>query len=412
MRSKEYPELSQTQKAVCDLLANHLFGREATVGGKMDWRAILEESYLQGVQMIIGQIAPENGIPAEILAERKRALFATMLRDSRVHGSHTTLHRVMLKHGLCYTVIKGVASANYYPDPSLRSMGDVDFLVRREEEKTILEVLQSEGYEVLEQGRDHHVILQKDQIRLEMHIEPAGMPEGNTRPIMESYLENMLDTAVEKKGPPAACVCPSDFHHGLIILMHTQHHLLSEGIGLRHLCDWATFVGHFEGEGFADLFREKLKRVGLWQFARLLSVTCALYLGLPEKAWMEIAKGDRDTAKELICDMFSGGNFGVKDPQRAYEGMFISNRGKDGVKQNRLKEGFSSLNRITYQIWPVTRKAPVLLPIGWLVSLGHFVKRNRERKKRGGEINAIKAYQASAYRKELYRKLSLYQPEE
>lgn len=68
--------------------------------------------------------------------------------------------------------------------------------------------------------------------------------------------------------------------------------------------------------------------------------------------------------------------------------------------------------RITYQLWPVTRKAPILLPIGWLVSLGHFVKRNRERKKCGGEINAIKAYQASAYRKELYRKLSLYQPEE
>lgn len=405
-------ELSDTQKAICDLLANHLFGRETSVEAEMDWRAILEESYLQGVHMIVGQVAARNGAPSEILAEYKRSMIARMIRDYHVHGSHTALHGVMMKHGLRYTVIKGVASANYYPDPSLRSMGDVDFLVRREEEKTILEVLQSEGYEVLEQDRDHHVILQKDKIRLEMHIEPAGMPEGNTRPIMESYLENMLDTAVEKKGPPSTCVCPSDFHHGLIILMHTQHHLLSEGIGLRHLCDWAAFVGHFEGEGFADLFREKLKRVGLWQFARLLSVTCSLYLGLPGKAWMEITKDDRLIAKELIRDVFRGGNFGVKDPQRAYEGMFISNRGKDGVKKNRLKEGFSSLNRITYQLWPMTRKAPILLPIGWIVSLGHFVKRNRERKKRGGEINAIKAYQASAYRKELYRKLSLYQPEE
>lgn len=412
MRSKCNAELSEAQQIVCDLLANHLFGREISIGSEIDWRAVLEEGYLQGVHTIVGQLASQNGVPAEILAEWKRTMFAGLIRDSRVHGGHTELHRVMMKHGLSYTVIKGVASARYYPDPSLRSMGDVDFFVRKEDQDAILSVLESEGYEVLERGNDHHVVLQKEQIRLEMHIEPAGMPEGNARSIMESYLGDLLDTAVEEKAPPATCVCPSDFHHGLILLMHTHHHLLSEGVGLRHLCDWAAFVGHFEEESFAELFGERLKRVGLWQLARLLSVTCSLYMGLPQRAWMGMAEEDRITAKELICDVFRGGNFGVKDPQRAYEGMFISNRGKESVKQNRMKEGFSSLNRITYQLWPVTQKAPILLPIGWLVSVGHFVKRNRERKKHGGRIDAVKAYRASSSRMELYRKLSLYQPEE
>ena len=31
---------------------------------------------------------------------------------------------------------------------------------------------------------------------------------------------------------------PAPFHHGLILLLHTVHHMLGEGIGLRHLCDW------------------------------------------------------------------------------------------------------------------------------------------------------------------------------
>jgi hypothetical protein len=318
----------------------------------------------------------------------------------------------MVKHALPYAVIKGVAAANYYPNPCLRRMGDVDFLVDRSKADAVLLALADEEFEIVKREHDTHIVLRKDQIRFEMHLEPAGMPEDALRNEVDQCLSDMLATAVEKKSSIAHCVCPSDFHHGLILLMHTHHHLLSEGVGLRHLCDWAAFVGHFEEESFAELFGERLKRVGLWQLARLLSVTCSLYLGLPQRAWMGMTEEDRFTAKELICDVFQGGNFGVKDPQRAYEGMFISNRGKESVKQNRMKEGFSSLNRITYQLWPVTQKAPILLPIGWLVSVGHFVKRNRERKKHGGQIDAVKAYRASSSRMELYRKLSLYQPEE
>ena len=115
VRSKCNAELSEVQHTVCDLLANHLFGQEIPIGSETDWRAILEESYLQGVHTIVGQLAPQNGAPAEILAEWRRTMFAGMIRDSRVHGAHTELHLVMMKHGLSYTVIKGVASARYYP---------------------------------------------------------------------------------------------------------------------------------------------------------------------------------------------------------------------------------------------------------------------------------------------------------
>ena len=38
----------------------------------------------------------------------------------------------MIANNMPYVAMKGLASAMYYPDPSLRSMGDVDFLVTKE----------------------------------------------------------------------------------------------------------------------------------------------------------------------------------------------------------------------------------------------------------------------------------------
>ena len=411
MRADRPVDLDPAQRVLCDLMAERLFGREIDLGEEPDWPKILRESYLQGVQMLMAQASTGNGIPAELLEKTKRDLYARMLRDGQICRAHSEIHRIMTRNELPYVILKGVASARYYPDPYQRSMGDVDLLVRKEDTERVLRVLQSEGYDLLEKDHICHAVLQRSDVRFELHFEPAGMPDGDLRLLMESYLLDLPETATVHTAPPATCVCPSDFHHGLILLMHTQHHLLSEGIGLRHLCDWAVFVGHVEGEGFADLFRERLKRVGLWKMARLLSIACSLYLGLPERDWMEISKEDRSTAERLIEDVFKGGNFGVKDPQRAYEGHFISDRGKDGVRKGRLREGFASLNRITYRLWPLTRRIPILLPIGWLVSLVHFVKRNRQRKKQGREIDALRAYRESAPRRELYKKLSLYQPE-
>jgi hypothetical protein len=195
------------------------------------------------------------------------------------------------------------------------------------------------------------------------------------------------------------------------MLMHLQHHLLAEGIGLRHLCDWSVFVACFQRTEFRDLFEERLKAVGLWRLARLLSLSAVLYIGLPEQDWMREDPEDEMTARQLMRDIVAGGNFGKKDRQRAYEGMFISNRGKDGVGNNRVKEGFGALNRITRSKCPFTRRVPVLLPIGWVAVLLGYMFRNHKRNKTRGRVSAADAYKKSAARQQLYRKLRLYESE-
>ena len=112
-------------------------------------------------------------------------------------------------------------------------------------------------------------------------------------------------------------------------------------------------------------------------------------------------------------DILAGGNFGAKSHQRSYEGKFISDRGKDGLRHNRFREGFRALNRITYRKCPFTKKCSLLLPVGWVVTFVGYLFRNvrRNRRNEGGQIHIADAFRKSEPRRRLYRSLCLYESE-
>lgn len=412
MKELQSDSFDLTHRTIFGLLGQHLFGVPFAPESDVDWKAVLQESRHQAVcNQVFADCRHLPGIDGEVQDALRSLLLRGMMKNMQVHAQHTDLHRLMTEHSIPYVILKGAASARYYPDSQSRTMGDVDFYVAEADFDRALAVCQEAGFEA--SGLDHicHVILRKGRVHMEMHRLPAGVPDGQVGEIVKGYLSTLREDAAVVSSPLVTCCCPSDFHHGLIMLMHLQHHLLSEGIGLRHLGDWAVFVNHFREAEFPALFRDKLKAIGLWKLARLLSLCAVEHLGLPEQSWMLEAAGDRELARALMADILAGGNFGSKDRQRIYEGLFISNRGKEGVQNDRIRKGFEALTRITYMKYPFIEKCPVLLPVGWAAALGGYLLRTRGRNKKGQDIHTLSAFRKSAPRISLYRQLGLYEPE-
>ncbi len=412
MKNTDLRSFDRTQRTLFGLLSRTLFGAAYTPEPDVDWTAVYRESECQAVRLQTfcnHHLIPD--IPPELRERISQYLTRAMLRNTRIHAQHTEVHRLMMEKGIPYTVLKGASSACYYPSPMTRAMGDVDFYVDRADLEEALTLFEGMGFALSEQDHICHRVLRLSAAHLELHFDLPGLPEGEVGQVIRGYMASLREDAVLLKNSLVTCNRPSEFHHGLIMLMHLQHHLLAEGIGLRHLCDWAVFVHSFGGSEFPDLFRDKLRAVGLWRLARLLSLSASLYIGLPEQDWMREEPTDEETAHALMLDIMAGGNFGRKDRQRAYEGMFISDRGKDGVKNRRAREGFRALNRITYQKWPPSARSPLLLPIGWVITVTGYLFRNRRRNRNGDSVSALDAYRKSAPRIELYQKLGLYEPE-
>lgn len=346
-------------------LANSLFKCDYKFDEQdVDWNLVHEESKKQTVAYVcFDGIADKSIIPSDVYNEWFSTVCLYMRDNAQVNSNHAYLDKFLKKHGVPYCIFKGAASEYYYPNPALRAMGDVDFVVPKDYFESTSELFTNEGFTMSEEDHICHRVLTKNKIHLELHFEPAGMPEGENRKIAEEFFADIFEKTTCDSVGGFKFENPSAFHHGLVMLLHTYHHLLSEGIGLRHLCDWAVFVNKFTNEEFIGIFKEKLVRIGLWKFAQILSATACDYIGLPHREW--IGDVSKELTADIICDIFAGGNFGNKDTSRVQEGSMISNRGKDGVKGSKFFQLVKVKNKEAARSFPIFKKVCIFYPFGF-----------------------------------------------
>lgn len=389
------------EQLLLDLLANSLFGAGREVPSKgallpLVWR----EAYSQAVTLITFSGSAPEGCSEQFLLKMRGALQDDMRRLIHVNKEHLRLHKIMTEAGIPYVILKGVASAAYYPDPLLRTMGDVDFLVNESDVPRACEVLEAKGFTRNPKEHEKHIVYFDDMGNLEMHVTPAGVPKGAEGEKTRALLKNIVEEAKPLETPFGTLIVPSDFHHGLVILLHTCCHFTSEGIGLRQLCDWAVFVSHFTDDEFCDMFEEKLKSIGLWRFAQVLTQVCTECLGLPERSFA----GERDEVlvQDFISDIFKSGNLGQKNATSVQESVLSQKNSNKSFLGNVI----SSINEIVYFYWGFTRKFKILLPLGWLFFGGRYVLRSLVGKRPKIEIKKLK--DRTDARNSLYEEIKLF----
>lgn len=364
---------------------------------------LFEESRAQSVALQVLEALP-NEAKQDRDAYRIWQQWAFVNLKQTLHNlaQNSRLCRLFDDAGIPHVTIKGAASAVYYPRAELRMMGDIDLLVAPADKERALDLMERHGYR--RTGHDHsfHTGLVKDNIVYELHTAVSDLPESQKQ--VFTYLADILPAAQTVSFDAFSVRVPTPFHHGLTLLLHTQRHLaIGQGVGLRHLFDWAAFVSALSAETFVSLFEAPLKEVGLWRFARLLSQLCHRYLGLPYAAWME------ELEETLLCDwmedMLSGGNFGFKDSEREQENLFLDRSGKQHSVVGRF---FRGLCRKVYVWQPFFKRHKWLTPAGliayavrtlWLMLFG------------GKRISTQRVLQKGQKRDRLYRDFRFFETE-
>lgn len=301
-----------------------------------------------------------------------------------------------------HCIIKGLVSASYYPKPYLRQMGDIDFLVKESDVSKVTQLLEKNGFK--RNGHEHafHIGFSNGKTIYEMHTKVTSVPEGK-----EKVLELLNDTVSDSTTEIINNVCvsvPDKFSHGMIMLLHIARHIeMGDGIGLRHLCDWAVFVNSLTNEEFTKIFELKLKKAGLWKFARILSQICIVYLGMPPKAW--VGPTEELLVEKLINDFLQSGNFGRKDETRAQSSFFVN---RSAEKSSAIKIFFASMKRQTIKWKPFYKKYPFLLPVGYVgYSFRIFFQVVTGKKK----MNLLRVSLKGSQRNEIYENLDIFDSE-
>lgn len=296
------------QKCLLSIIGYQLFGGERPKLISKSIVAVLKEAEAQTVfSLAFAYLQKElTVISTGDFDELNEEFFRNVILNTNNFQEHNELHELMESKKIPYVTIKGLASAYYYPDPSLRDMGDVDFLVYENDFEVAKRAVMSAGFK-LDHGENEdsiHIAFKREPMSIwEQHRCVNGIPEGVVGEQIREELDKTIKTSELVELDGAVCRIPDKFRHGLIMLLHMISHMTSEGIGLRHLCDWAVFVNSISNDEFIDLFSEKLNRFGLWKFAQIMTATSEKYLGIKHKEWIESAKLDDDLLEAVITDI-------------------------------------------------------------------------------------------------------------
>ena len=409
--------MNKVQNLLVKIIGTSLFGTKLPRIEKEMMLPLVKESEAQTVYPLlfsaIGSQLQEK-LSDEQYNHLSENFFRLAVMGTRNFDEHSELHELMTANGVAYVVLKGLASAMYYPEPSLRTAGDVDFLVSMDKTDEAGMLLESIGFVVDHSEEDYgiHIAYSRPPMSIwELHHTVNGIPDNALGRIIQAEIDETIATARKAEVDGAACLVPDPYHHGLILLLHTASHLTSEGVGLRHLCDWVVFASSLSDPEFRVMFEKKLKSFGLWRFAQVLTLLGIQYLGAPKRVWALEAlgshKGDDVTLKGLMNDILSGGNFGKKDMNRYREIKYISDRGDNTVSSGGvLRQGFKTLNKKVFTDFKTIDKHRALLPFGYIAEgskyIGLLVTGKR---KSSGTKQMLKE---AAERKKLYNSIQFF----
>ena len=285
---------------------------------------------------------------ADFVQPIRRAAVTTARANYRLLFLAKYIIQLLEKEGIRAILLKGAATASYYPIPEMRKSGDVDILIPQEKDfERAVELLDEVKFvKCVSQSALHHIELKNQEgICVELHRILAEPFESGK---MNRYLESLLsefDEHVQKNDSWGVTFYqPADAYHAFYLIVHMLQHFLRAGFGLKFLCDWTVF----------------------WNLG-LAAENVSFLLGESDL---------QQLAEDFMEEVFVSGEFGHGTQER-----MVAMRGTGLAAYVREFHHQMHLN------YPSAGKMFLLWPFLWVMTLARFIKNNRTvRKVKGLDI--------------------------
>ena len=109
--------LSKTEKTILILLSRALFKTSRSIPEDPDWEEVYQECSCQSVPVLVWNALDKAQISGETAERWKNTVIASAYNNLQVTWQHLLVDGFMEKGKISYVILKGSASAAYYPAP-------------------------------------------------------------------------------------------------------------------------------------------------------------------------------------------------------------------------------------------------------------------------------------------------------
>ena len=345
-----------TDQTIFQLVKASLFTDENVESS--DWNSVFSEMKAQTIAALPGEWLKNHQIP-----EKERWTQYCLIQQAnwvRVMHGQDQLLKLLDQHGIPCVVLKGAAAAVAYPYPMLRTMGDVDFLVKRCDFDKATLLLEETGYKMCNEDDplSYHYMFFKDGIRFELHKRVSSVDKSNKQivSLFEAGIDNSEDIEICGYQFP---ILPTELN-GLVLIFHINHHIRS-GLGLRQIIDWMMFVNTCSDEEWNRML-PLLRETGMEKLAITVTVMCQEFLGLREI----VNTIDGYACDDLMSYILENGNFGRKTGHGGKETSFA-------LSTSNVKRLFNRLQLGGLSQWNAAKKYKWARPFAWIYQVFRII---------------------------------------
>lgn len=302
--------------------------------------------------------------PPELLPRLKKQCFGEIALYARRAEQMKSLAVQLDGSGIDCILFKGGVVREYYPIPELRTFGDIDLVIRKEDRTRCDERMKALGYEVRENWEPVFSYL-KGQEFYEIHTDVMEIDVSDKADYISYYSriwEHVQPSTTVAR--PHVMEFTPEFHF-LYLLTHIAKHISGSGAGIRMYLDIAFFIRRFGDSVDWEWIKGELETLRLSEFANMALSAVEQWFGVGSPLAL------KPVSEELMLDFLEftleGGIYGRVGRDKSLVFLKQQNRNEEEVSKLKtlLYHGFPPVksleNRYTY-----LQKRPWLLPAAWI----------------------------------------------
>jgi len=301
---------------------------------------ILRGGKEQGVLGLVIDALGRNKVrmPEEQHLKMMVLLMKVKQSNEEVNEGLLRLKTLFDERGIDYMVVKGQAVGTYYPDPTLRHAGDIDYYCDAKNfPKAQDAIREAWGIDENVDEVERHVHFDYKNVTYEGHFslvmfynkrkdrywqrmidnlndnDNHNLNDNDNHNLNDNHNDNHndnLNKRVRVNGDVEIKTLPPTIHTTFIFI-HIFVHLMEQGVGFRQFCDLAVMLHACRDEIDHDRMQEILKTLGMERAYRAIGCILTDYLGLPmQDVGCELTDSDRKYTKRIIDILRYRGNMG------------------------------------------------------------------------------------------------------
>ena len=346
-----------TENIVLEILSAFIHNRKPCLSGDIQAGNVFYCFYIQGILPILAYMDKKWDIikDEKIKKDLVDCYYQTIAVNFNKANMFEDISQKLSASKIPHMPVKGWYIRALYPVPELRTFGDIDILINKQDRQKVDEIFTENGYSIKDNWEPTYSY-DKGALRCEVHTELMDSDIGKGEQVI-TFFSNALKTAQKDVGQRYS---PEKSLHLMYLFCHLAKHLYSGGAGIRMYMDIALFLKAYGSSLDFEKLYEDSKKLNLDTFFKTVLSACS--------KWFEIALPfDTSDIDSADLDALKKYTFGADLFGKTRDKSIISLRNDEaGSKGSVLKDTLFPTAEKIEERYKFIKGRKYLLPIAWV----------------------------------------------